>query len=118
MTITAECWGTNSAMSYGTHDETPIAHIAATTSMGSQGLRVFMALGAELQGDDEAAFAQAEASLDAQQAVHTSLVNEDIPIMNSLRLGDDHLVAADRKLAHFLRYVRDYPRLSVASLGG
>ena len=43
--------------------------------------------------------------------------NEDIPILNSLRMGDDHLVGSDRKLATFLRYSRDYPRLSMSTLG-
>jgi phenylpropionate dioxygenase-like ring-hydroxylating dioxygenase large terminal subunit len=117
--MTGQCWGTNVAMSFGRRDGFAVARIGGMTWMGpNRGTRCFTVAGAELGGEGEAARAQAEASLDAQQALSTQLINEDLPIMNTLRLGDDHLVGADRKLAAYLRFVRDYPRATMADFGG
>jgi phenylpropionate dioxygenase-like ring-hydroxylating dioxygenase large terminal subunit len=118
MQVTAEMWGTNAALSYGARGEAASAHIAGGTYMGSEGTKYFMTIGAEVNGNGDDALRMAEESLDAQQALHTTLINEDLPVMNSLRLGDDHLVGSDRKLAQYLRYARDYPRVTMASLGG
>ena len=48
--------------------------------------------------------------------MHNRFVNEDLPILNGLRIGDMHLVGADRAMARFMRAVRKYPRTTLDAL--
>jgi hypothetical protein len=109
MTMNLRLLGTNSVISRSGRDEEILTHIAAATPMGEQGTRFFVCVAT--QRSDKAALA-----LDQQQALHTELINEDVPIMNTLRLGDDHLVTSDRQLAKYLRYVRDFPKMTFKEL--
>lgn len=107
--FTLKLLGTNSVMSYSTRGDDVLTHIAATSPMGSQGTRFFISVATRRSGS-------AELFLDQQQELHCDLVQEDLPIMNTLRLGDDHLVASDRQLARYLRYVRDFPKATMVQL--
>jgi nitrite reductase/ring-hydroxylating ferredoxin subunit len=43
-------------------------------------------------------------------AMMTQLQNEDAPVMDTIRFREDILIDADRALARFFRYNRDFPR--------
>lgn len=102
-------YGTNAISTSGDHDGRPTWHIAGVTHLGRRGTRVFITVATKR--DEEA-----QEHLDRQQAVHNRFVNEDLPILNTMRLGDDHLVANDRAIARYLRYAREYPKATMAEL--
>ncbi|AUX41166.1 (2Fe-2S)-binding protein [Sorangium cellulosum] len=54
----------------------------------------------------------AERQLDAIAALTTRLLEEDDRVLTTIRFRQGVLVAADRHLAKFLKYVRDFPRAS------
>lgn len=101
--------GTNSIVTSGEHDGRPTWHVAAVSHLGRRGTRTFMAVATTRgPGDEE--------HLDRQQALHNRFVNEDIPILNTMRLENVHLVANDRGIARYLRYAKEYPRISMKEL--
>jgi phenylpropionate dioxygenase-like ring-hydroxylating dioxygenase large terminal subunit len=102
-------FGTNGLSNAGEHDGRLTMQVTGGTPMGSQGTRFFFSLATDNSPG-------AEEHLDERERLHNRLVNEDLPILNTLRLGDDHLVAADRAIARYLRYARDYPRTTMAEL--
>jgi phenylpropionate dioxygenase-like ring-hydroxylating dioxygenase large terminal subunit len=102
-------FGTNGIATIGHMYDRETHHLAFSAPMGSGGTRMFMVVSTEAtDGADE--------HLEHLKSTHNQIVNEDLPILNTLRMGDDHLVAADRALAGYLRYARDYPRLTFAEI--
>jgi nitrite reductase/ring-hydroxylating ferredoxin subunit len=104
-------FGTNAIRAQGEHDGRLAGNLAALSPMGRAGTRAFFCVMAERSDD-------AEEFLDRQQATHTRFVNEDLPILNTMRMGKDHLVAADRAMVRYIRYARSYPRTTMAELEG
>jgi nitrite reductase/ring-hydroxylating ferredoxin subunit len=102
-------YGTNAISTSGEHDGRATWHIAGLGPHGRQGTRVFI-MAATTKGPG------AEEHLDREQALHSRFVNEDLPILNTIRLGEDHLVANDRAMVRYLRYAREYPRATMAEL--
>jgi nitrite reductase/ring-hydroxylating ferredoxin subunit len=47
------------------------------------------------------------------EAFFVGLIEQDAPVMNTIRFREGALVPADRGLARFLKYVREYPRANV-----
>lgn len=84
-------------------------YVAAMTPCGRAGTRVFFSL--VTTRDD-----QAEEYLTTWQAMHNRFVNEDLPILNNMRVGNLHLVGADRSMARFIRAAREYPRTTIDAL--
>ncbi|HVW34985.1 MAG TPA: hypothetical protein VHL53_20805, partial [Acidimicrobiia bacterium] len=109
LVMSATVWGTNAVVNRSVRGGEILAYVASATPMGGAGTRFFMSV-ATRRGET------AEAVLDQQQALHTQIINEDLPIMNTLRLGDDHFVASDRQMVKYLRRVRTFPRVSMAEL--
>lgn len=102
-------YGTNAISTYGEHDGRTTLHLAGTSPLGRDGTRVFITVATTRdEGSEE--------HLDRQQALHTRFVNEDLPILNTIRLGDDHLVANDKGIVRYLRYARTYPKATMAEL--
>jgi nitrite reductase/ring-hydroxylating ferredoxin subunit len=106
MTMQARMWGVSSLVSRSVRDAEELIYLASTSPLGREGLTGFLCVVAE-KGDG------AEAILDEQQALHTELIQEDVRIMNSLRLGKAMFSTSDRSMVRYLRYVRDYPRMSM-----
>ncbi|ATE66531.1 Rieske 2Fe-2S domain-containing protein [Rhizorhabdus dicambivorans] len=84
-------------------------YVAVMTPCGSLGTKVFFSI--VTTKDDKS-----EEYFDTWQAMHNRFVNEDLPILNGLRIGDMHLVGADRAMARFMRAVRKYPRTTLDAL--
>lgn len=106
MLMTLTIFGTNAVRSYSVRGDDILTHIAATSPMGSEGLKFFVCVATPKSEN-------AELFLDQRQTMNVQLILEDLPIMSTLRLGDDHLVASDRELVKFLRFVRDFPRATM-----
>lgn len=102
-------YGTNVARSAGDHDGRMTWHIAGISPLGRGNTRVFFVV-ATRRGDG------AREHVERMKAQHNRFVNEDLPILNSMRLDDFHLVANDRAMARFLRFARDYPRKTMTEL--
>jgi hypothetical protein len=47
------------------------------------------------------------------EAFFVGLIEQDAPVVNTIRFREGALVPADRGLARFLKYVREYPRANV-----
>lgn len=58
----------------------------------------------------------AEEFLDRQAAMHTQILNEDVPILNNMRLDELLLVPSDRAMTRFMRSVLKYPRVTMKEL--
>src|SRR3546814_12450048 len=48
--------------------------------------------------------------------MNNRFINEDLPILNSMRLGDLHLVGADRAMIRFMLAARNYPRTTLDAI--
>jgi phenylpropionate dioxygenase-like ring-hydroxylating dioxygenase large terminal subunit len=84
-------------------------YVAALTPCGRAGTKLFFSL---VTTKDE----KSEDYLDTWQAMHNRFINEDLPILNNMRLGDLHLVNADRAMARFIRAAREYPRTTLDAI--
>lgn len=84
-------------------------YVAALTPCGQDGTKVFFSI---VTTKDE----KSEHYLNNWQAMHNRFINEDLPILNNMRLGDFHLVGADRAMARFIRAARDYPRTTLDAI--
>jgi phenylpropionate dioxygenase-like ring-hydroxylating dioxygenase large terminal subunit len=104
-----EVFGTNGIRTTSKMDGRLKWYIAAMAPCGRQGTREFFTI-ITTKGDN------AEQCLDNWQAMHNRFVNEDLPILNNMRYGDLHLVAADRSMGRFMRAARDYPRASLDAM--
>lgn len=116
VTMTVEKWGPNISVTHGVRNGEFLGHLAASSPMGREGTKFFIVAVTRLESDDEEGRATADRNLDQILALHTDLLNEDLPIMNTLRLGEAHMTAADRQMARYLHYVRSYPRTTMAEL--
>lgn len=104
-----EVFGTNSIRTRSEIEGRFKWYVAALTPCGRDGTKVFFSI--VTTRDDEA-----EDCLAGWQAMHNRFINEDLPILNNLRLGDLHLVGADRAMVRFMRDVRNYPRMTLDAL--
>lgn len=109
-------FGTNCLVSHGSREGYLTQHLAAGVPLGSSGTKFFVHVTAPAAGVDGRTGSDVEHDLDALQKMHTQLMNEDLPVLNTLRPGRNMLVKSDRVLARYLRYARDYPRTSLREL--
>ena len=84
-------------------------YVAALTPCGRDGTKLFFSI--VTTRDDKS-----EDYFDSWQAMHNRFINEDLPILNNMRMGDLHLVNADRAMARFIRAARDYPRTTLDAI--
>src|SRR3546814_20815165 len=79
------------------------------TPCGREGTKVFFSVATTKDEKSEEYF-------DKWQAMHNRFINEDLPILNSMRLGDLHLVGADRAMIRFMLAARNYPRTTLDAI--
>ena len=101
--------GLNSLVSRSVRDSEELSYIAAMSPLGRKGLVPFFCLAAERSD-------RAEAILDQQQALHSELVQEDLPIMNTMRMGSALFSSSDRNMVKYIRYARNFPRTRMSDL--
>lgn len=61
------------------------------------------------QGDDEGARARVEQILDRGEHFGRTIMEEDNPVLETIRFRPDVLIPADRPMIRWLRYVKRYP---------
>src|SRR3546814_1724424 len=88
-----EVFGTNSIRTRSEIEGRFKWYVAGMTPCGREGTKVFFSVATTKDEKSEEYF-------DKWQAMHNRFINEDLPILNSMRLGDLHLVGADRSEEH------------------
>lgn len=104
-----KCYGNNAIMLTMTAAEgVQILGAFAGTPVagGCRGFNI-AATPADAGDDDESRIEQV---LFMSEAMMTQLQEEDTPVMDTIRFREDVLIAADRALAKFFRYNREFPR--------
>jgi len=101
--------GTNSIRTIGDQGGRMKWYIAASAPLGREGTRFFFTI-ITTKGDG------AEEFLDAQAKMHSNIQNEDVPIVNNMRLDQFNLGKSDQPMARFLRKVLKYPRTTLREL--
>lgn len=102
-------YGMNSLRSKGDQGGRLKWYIAASVPSVREGTKFFFTI-VTTKEDGAGEF------LDRQAAMHTQIVNEDIPILNNMRLDELLLVPSDRAMARFMRAVLKYPRVTMKAL--
>ncbi len=105
-----KCFGNNTItlkMSNGEGVEILALFAATPTPTGCLSFNVAAALRGDGRGDDDA---RAERDLSLSEMMMTQLLDEDAPVMDTIRFREDTLIDADSALSKFFRYVREYPR--------
>lgn len=92
------------------------AYMAASAPMGREGQKLFFVEAVSVGDGSAEERAEAERRLEYMHNHHTRVFSEDVPILNSLDLSELLLVGADRALAKYFRWARDYPRMTMAEL--
>jgi len=108
--VEVDVLGINCVRTKGEMDGRLKWYIAAQTPCGRQGTRTFLSI-ITTKGEGGA-----DAFFDRAEAMHTRLVNEDIPILNNMRYGNLRLVHADLAMGRFIRAARKYPRTTLDAL--
>jgi len=70
----------------------------------------YAAIAAPKLDDDKEDFAEVNALLDEAIPFFARLVEDDTPIMNTMKLRADTLVGSDRELARFIAYLKRFPK--------
>ncbi|HEX8028500.1 MAG TPA: hypothetical protein VF491_08565, partial [Vicinamibacterales bacterium] len=102
-------YGMNSLRTKGDQGGRLKWYIAASVPSVREGTKFFLTI---VTTKDEGA----EAFLDRQAAMHTQILNEDVPVLNNMRLDELLLVPSDRAMARFMRAVLKYPRVTMKAL--
>ena len=72
--------------------------------------RSFFVIGVPKAGEGPAERRAAEATLDNIRSFVERLLSEDEPVLEAMRFRRGVLVASDRYLSRYFRYVSDFPR--------
>lgn len=102
-------FGTNSIRTMGEQGGRLKWYIAASVPSASEGTKFFLTI---ITTKDEGA----EEFLDRQAAMHTSIMNEDVPILNGMRMDNVLMVPSDREMMLFIRAALKYPRTTIEAL--
>ena len=102
-------YGMNSLRNMGDQGGRLKWYIAASVPSAREGTKFFFTIVTTKE-------AGAEEFLDRQQALHTGIVNEDIPVLNNMRPDELLLVPSDRAMTRFMRSVLKYPRVTMKEL--
>ena len=95
------------------------AYLSAGAPMGRDGMKIFMVEAASKGDGSEKDLKKAESMLDHMHNYHTDVIDQDVDILNTLNLDEPGLlVESDWGIARYLKYVKDYPRISMAELVG
>jgi phenylpropionate dioxygenase-like ring-hydroxylating dioxygenase large terminal subunit len=102
-------YGMNSIRTMGDQDGRLKWYIAASAPLGREGTKFFITV-ITTRGEGDIEF------LDRQAAMHTAIMNEDVPVLNNLRYGNFLLVPSDKAMTRFIRSVLKYPRTTMRDL--
>lgn len=102
-------YGMNSLRTIGEQGGRLKWYIAASVPSVSLGTRFFLTI---ITTKDEGA----DEFLDRQAAMHTTIMNEDVPILNAMRPDNILMVPSDREMMLFIRAAMKYPRTSLEAL--
>lgn len=104
-----DVYGMNSLRTQGEQGGRLKWYIAASVPSVSEGTKFFMTFVTTNEPG-------AEEFIERQAAMHTQIINEDIPVLNNMRSDELLLVPSDRAMARFMRTVIKYPRVTLKSL--
>src|SRR5690606_19110634 len=107
--MTIDVYGMNSLRTQGDQGGRMKWYIAASIPSVSLGTRFFLSIVTSNEPG-------AEEFLDRQAAMHTQIINEDLPVLNNMRLDELLLVPSDKAMARFMRSVVKYPRTTMKQL--
>jgi phenylpropionate dioxygenase-like ring-hydroxylating dioxygenase large terminal subunit len=107
--MTIHVYGMNSLRTQGDQGGRLKWYIAASVPSVREGTKFFFTM---VTTKDEGA----DEFLDRQTVMHTQILNEDVPILNNMRLDELLLVPSDRAMARFMRSVLKYPRVTMKAL--
>ena len=108
-TMSLATTGINGVITKSDRDGETLSHIVSTTRLGDRGLCLYMVVATE-KGEGQ------EDRLDQLEKMHNEVANEDVAILQNIRLGDEHLIAPDKSVAKFLRWYHEYPHVSMLEL--
>jgi phenylpropionate dioxygenase-like ring-hydroxylating dioxygenase large terminal subunit len=109
MRLDIHVYGMNSLRTQGDQGGRLKWYIAASVPSVREGTKFFLTIVTTRD-------AGAEEFLYRQAAMHTQILNEDVPILNNMRLDELLLVPSDRALARFIHAVTKYPRVTLKEL--
>lgn len=107
--MTIDVYGMNSLRTQGDQGGRLKWYIAGSVPSARQGTKFFLTIVTTKEPG-------AEEFLDRQAAMHTQIINEDLPILNNMRLDELLLVPSDRAMTRFMRSVLKYPRVTMKTL--
>jgi len=102
-------YGMNSLRTQGDQGGRLKWYIAGSVPTAREGTKFFLSI-ITTRGEGDVEF------LDRQAAMHNQIINEDIAILNNMRLDELLLVPSDRAMAQFMRSVIKYPRVTMKEL--
>lgn len=107
--MTINVFGMNSLLTRGDQGGRLKWYIAGSVPSDREGTKFFLTIVTTNEPG-------AEEFLDRQAAMHTRIINEDLPVLNNMRLDELLLVPSDRAMARFMRSVVKYPRVVMKEL--
>ena len=107
-------WGTNTIMLSGTMAGMLVLLGSSAAPTPSGGSRNFPFVAVPRDESTPEAVQGAENRMQMGLAFGEQLLEDDTPVMNTIHFREDLLLPADRALARFLRYVRQFPRMNPA----
>lgn len=107
--MTIDVYGMNSLRTQGDQGGRLKWYIAGSVPSVREGLRFFLTIVTTNEPG-------AEEFLDRQAAMHTQIINEDLPVLNNMRLDELLLVPSDKAMTRFMRAVLKYPRMTIKAL--
>jgi hypothetical protein len=110
-------WGTNCACILNVSEGVPMS-IGQASPQGAKGTRMFMTMALPKKDGTLEEQQRVDQIFDVGEGMHTRIVNEDYPVLTTIRFSEDTLVTSDRALARFYRYQSAYPKFHLGSVGG
>lgn len=118
--IETECYlqhgritGTNVFAQHLRRDGSDLFMLFAGAPIDRDSSRGFFTIGVSKGGDGAAERRRVEGQLAAARSFTLKLLDEDAPVLNSMRFRPGVMVASDRYLSRFFKYVREFPTAAV-----
>ncbi len=105
--------GTNVFAQHLRRDGSDLFMLFAGAPIDRDSSRGFFTIGVYKGGDGAAERRRVEGQLAAARSFTLKLLDEDAPVLNSMRFRPGVMVASDRYLSRFFKYVREFPTAAV-----
>lgn len=109
LNMTINVYGMNSLRNKGDQGGRLKWYIAGSVPSVREGTKLFLSIVTTNEPG-------AEEFLDRQAAMHTQIINEDLPVLNNMRFDELLMVPSDRAMTRFMRAVLKYPRVTMKAL--